>query len=140
MKLRADRRVGLLLAGVMLLTLVSIGGSVVLPASDPSLDVKGADLTKEERAGMELYRSKGLWYCNTAYIRETSVDRIIRGSRPTKAEDIAGQSPVMLGLERTDPDGVIDASAVADACGVKLSTSELGAVDAFLETRVQPPG
>jgi hypothetical protein len=52
----------------------------------------------------------------------------------TTPAEVAGQSPVMLGLERTTATP-LDAKSVADACGVKLSDDQVAAVQAFLATR-----
>jgi hypothetical protein len=123
MKIRADRRVGILLGGVLLATLVALGATVVLPATDPSLDVKDVNLTEQEVKGMEIVRREGLWQCE-AHGRETWAD----GEGAAKPEDVAGLNPVMLGLE---VDGRGD-----DYCGVKLSDDDADAVAAFFATRV----
>jgi hypothetical protein len=124
MKIRADRRVGILLGGVLLATLVAIGGTVVLPATDAALDVKDAKLSDDAQRGMEIFRKEGLWQCDTTYVRETAIDRGRTGNPATKAEQVAGQAPVMLGLEQ-----------VGDLCGVELSESDTAAVGAFLASR-----
>lgn len=134
-KVRADQRVGLLLAGVVLLAFVSIGATVALPASDPSLDVKPREHAKEAAQGMEIFRREGLWYCDASYVRETAVDPArTRREDATSPEDVAGFSPVMLGIERMS-EFTMDAESIAAACGVKLSKSERLAVDTFLATR-----
>jgi len=130
MKVRADQRVGLLLAGVVVLALVSIGATVVLPATDESLKAQTVELSAEAEQGAEIYREHSLWQCNAAYSRQTGVD----GVGATTPEDVGGQSPVMLGLERLAADAT-SAQAVADACGAKLSDEEVAAVGAFLATR-----
>lgn len=129
--LRADRRIGLLLGGVMLLAFVAIGATVALPASDPALDVEAAELSEQARAGMELYRTEGLWQCHAPYTRHTAVD----GAGATTAEDIGNLSPAMLGLERTSD--ATTAESIAAACGVGgLSSEDLAAIDAFLAVYV----
>jgi hypothetical protein len=135
MKIRADQRVGLLLAGVVLLAFVALGATVVLPASDPTLDVKAVGLSKIQSKGMEIYRSEGLWYCSTAYARETGVDLVSLATRATKPEDVGDQSPVMLGLERVGR-APGNAEVVASDCGVELSGDEIAAVQAFLDSRI----
>jgi hypothetical protein len=133
MKVRADQRVGLLLAGVVVLALFSIGATVVLPASDESIKAETVELTAEAEKGADLYREHSLWQCNTAYERETSVD----GVGATTPEQVGGQSPVMLGVERLVADPT-SAQAVAGSCGVKLSEDDLAAVGAFLASRSAP--
>ena len=133
MKIRADQRVGLLLAGVVALALVSIGATVVLPATDESLKAQTVELSAEAEKGAELYREHSLWQCNAAYSRETGVD----GVGSTTPEQVGGQSPVMLGVDRLVADPT-SAEAIAGACGVKLSSEEVAAVGAFLATRAAP--
>jgi hypothetical protein len=136
MKIRADQRIGLLLAGAVLLTFVAIGATVALPASDPSLDVEAAELSEEEAKGREVFQREGLWYCEPGYVRQTSVDRSKYNADATTPEQVAGQSPVLFGLERVAPQTVGSAAKLAEACGVVgLSEEDLAAVDAFLDTR-----
>lgn len=116
--IRTDQRIGLLLAGVVLLTLLGIGATVALPATDESLHTD-AELSAEEQKGLEIYRDKGLWQCETAYSRETSVEP----APATTAEQVANSSPAMLGLEQ-----------IGD-CGVELSDDESAAVNAFIASR-----
>jgi cbb3-type cytochrome oxidase cytochrome c subunit len=103
-RLRADRRVGLLLAGVVFLTFVAIGATVALPASDP--DVRGATPASRQTAlaarGMNVYRSEGCWYCHTQQVRSTPIDAPY--GDPTSARAYAGMSPPMMGTERIGPD------------------------------------
>ena len=101
-RIRADRRIGLLLAGVILLTFVALGASVALPATDPSLDAKPVELSREEARGMDVYRSEGCWYCHTQHVRETGTDAEL--GEPLGAEAYVGLSPSMLGLERVGGD------------------------------------
>jgi len=74
-RIRADRRVGLLLAGVVLLAFLALGATVALPASDPALDAKPLKVSPEEAKGMDIYRSEGCWYCENGLVRGTSDDR-----------------------------------------------------------------
>jgi hypothetical protein len=124
MKIRADRRVGLLLGGVILATFVALGATVALPAVDPSLDADVTELSAEEQHGQEVFRREGLWRCRAAYARETMAD----GEGATTPADVAGQNPVMLGLEDVG-------RPFGDLCGVKLSDEDAAAVEAFLDTR-----
>lgn len=100
--LRADRRVGLMLAGVVLLAFVAIGTTIVLPATDPDLEAKPRELSADEMRGMRIFRSEGCWYCHTSYVRSTSVDSPLGDA--SDAERFAGLSPSMLGVERVGPD------------------------------------
>ena len=113
-RLRADRRVGLLLAGVILLTFVAIGATVALPASDKALHVKTpTKLSVAERHGVRIYRSEGCWYCHTLYDRNTKFEP----GKARKAADYAGRSPSLLGFDRVGPDlthGSATASSRAD--------------------------
>lgn len=99
-RIRADRRVGLLLGGILLLTFVAIGATVALPASDPSLQVKAHKLTVAEMRGLKVYQSQGCWYCHTQYKRSTATD----GNKATKATAFPDGAPSMMGLERVGPD------------------------------------
>jgi cbb3-type cytochrome oxidase cytochrome c subunit len=101
-ELRADRRVGLLLAGVVLLSFVSIATTIALPASDRSIQAKARDLTAQEKHGMKVFKAEGCWYCHTSYVRETKADAAL--GKPLDAKAYAGMSPSMLGTERDGPD------------------------------------
>lgn len=100
--LRADRRVGLLLAGVLLLSFVSIATTIALPASDEEMRAEGRELTVQQRQGMDVFKAEGCWYCHTSYVREMKVDAPL--GDPHTAEDYAGTTPSMLGAERDGPD------------------------------------
>jgi cbb3-type cytochrome oxidase cytochrome c subunit len=99
---RVDRRLGLLLGGVMLASFVALGSSVALPASDPDLRGDAKKLSRLEARGMTVYRNEGCWYCHTQYLRETAVDA--RLGEPLGPEAYLGASPAMLGHERIGPD------------------------------------
>jgi cbb3-type cytochrome oxidase cytochrome c subunit len=101
---RADRRVGLLLGGILLLTFVAIGATVALPAADPAIrSTRGArTFAGDARRGMVVYRNEGCWYCHTQYTRETAQDKA--WGKPLGASAYANQSPALLGLERLGPD------------------------------------
>jgi cbb3-type cytochrome oxidase cytochrome c subunit len=101
-KIRADRRVGLLLAGAIVLTFVAFGATIALPATDPSLEAKPRELTAKQKHGMEVYRAEGCWYCHTGYVRETSVDSKL--GEPLDPKAYAGLAPSMLGAERDGGD------------------------------------
>jgi cbb3-type cytochrome oxidase cytochrome c subunit len=100
-RLRADRRVGLLLGGILLLTFVAIGATIALPASDKTLRTRDTNkMSAIDTRGMRVYQSEGCWYCHTTYDRNTKFE-------PGKALDpsgYAGRSPVMLGSDRFGPD------------------------------------
>jgi len=102
--LRADRRVGFLLAGVVFLAFVAIGGTVALPASDPSVRSPKTvpKLSRLAARGLTIYRNEGCWYCHTQDVRDTPVDAPY--GKPTTALAYAGQSPVLLGSERIGAD------------------------------------
>jgi cytochrome c oxidase cbb3-type subunit II len=111
--LRADRRVGLLLAGVILLSFVSIATTIALPASDPDLEAEPRELTAQEKHGMDVFKAEGCWYCHTTYVRETRVDAPL--GDPLDATAYAGMSPSMLGAERVGPDLTYLHTRYADA-------------------------
>jgi cytochrome c oxidase cbb3-type subunit 2 len=100
--LRADRRVGLLLAGVILLAFVSIAATVALPASESTLRAEPRELSSQEKHGMKVFKAEGCWYCHTSYVRETAADKSL--GKPLDAKAYAGMSPSMLGAERDGPD------------------------------------
>jgi cbb3-type cytochrome oxidase cytochrome c subunit len=100
--MRADRRVGLLLAGVVLLSFVSIATTIALPASDESLKADPVELSAQEQHGMDVFKAEGCWYCHTSYVRETVMDKAL--GEPLDAKAYAGLSPSMLGVERDGPD------------------------------------
>jgi cbb3-type cytochrome oxidase cytochrome c subunit len=100
LKLRADRRVGLLLGGVVLLMFVAIGATIALPATDSSLTGEATELSEAEERGMKVYRSEGCWYCHSQYVRDSERG----GDEPLDPASYSGRSPSMLGLERLGPD------------------------------------
>ena len=104
MKLRADRRVGLLLAGIVFFAFVAIGATVALPASDPAVRAtnSGPKMSKLVARGMKIYRNEGCWYCHTQDVRNTPVDAPY--GKPTTARAYLGLSPVPVGFERIGPD------------------------------------
>jgi cbb3-type cytochrome oxidase cytochrome c subunit len=141
-RIRADRRIGLLLAGVVLLAFVALGATVALPATDASLDPspKPAAMTDDQEHGMEVYRSEGCWYCHTQHIRQTRSDAALGAPLGPGAYD--DRSPSMLGLERIGPD-LSASTASADAIKehgatgdlAYLSDAELEALAAYLAGR-----
>jgi cbb3-type cytochrome oxidase cytochrome c subunit len=98
LKLRADRRVGLLLGGVVLLMFVAMGATIALPATDSSLKGEPAELSEAQERGMKVYRSEGCWYCHSQYVRDSE------GDEPLDPAAYSGRSPSMLGLERIGGD------------------------------------
>jgi cytochrome c oxidase cbb3-type subunit II len=103
-RLRADRRVGLLLAGVVFLTFVAVGATVALPASDPAVRGRPSKTKPSQLVmrGMAVYRNEGCWYCHTQQVRSTPIDAPYGNT--TGAGLYAGQSPPLVGLERIGPD------------------------------------
>lgn len=101
-RIRADRRVGLLLGAVVLLAFVAFGASVALPAGDGSLAVEPREPSAAQERGMTVYRAEGCWYCHTRNVRHTRVDSEL--GAPLGPQGYAGMSPVMLGTERIGPD------------------------------------
>ena len=102
--IRADRRIGLLLAGVVFFGFVAVGATVALPASDPAVRAtnSGPKMSKLAAHGLKVYKSEGCWYCHTQDVRNTPVDAPY--GKPTKAAAYAGLSPVPIGFERIGPD------------------------------------
>lgn len=106
MRLRADRRLGLLWGGVVLLVLATVAVTVLLPAVDPELGETSeharafGDL--EER-GMAVYRAEGCWYCHTQQVRDGAPADALYGE-PLAPGDYAAQDPAMLGEVRVGPD------------------------------------
>jgi cbb3-type cytochrome oxidase cytochrome c subunit len=100
--LRADQRVGLLLGGVVLLSLVSIATTIALPASDESLKAEPRELSAQQEHGMRVFKAEGCWYCHTTYVRETVADKAL--GEPLDPKEYAGTQPSMLGVQRDGPD------------------------------------
>lgn len=115
-RVRVDRRVGLLLGGVLLLAFVALGASVALPATDPDLEGKPQRLSRLEARGMEIYRGEGCWYCHTQYVRNSATDAAY--GEPLDPGAYEGRSPAMLGTERVGPDLTHVASRFGDAQAV----------------------
>ena len=144
-RIRADRRVGLLLAGVVALAFVALAASVALPATDPSLDANQTpELSREAKRGMEVYRSEGCWYCHTQYVRNTASDAEL--GEPLAPEAYGASSPSMLGLERVGGDIThpqLEGAALAKALEehgrgpsyAYLSAADLNALAAYLSSR-----
>jgi cbb3-type cytochrome oxidase cytochrome c subunit len=138
-KIRADRHVGLLLAGVMVLAFVAIGATIALPATDASIRSNDPhELTAEQLRGMEIYRAEGCGYCHTQYVRTTRGDAVL--GKPLSARSYDGSSPAMLGIERVGPDLTHVAGLSADLISDHgdamslsyLSRSDLEALAAYL--------
>lgn len=129
-RIRADRRVGLLLAGVVLLTFVALGASVALPATDPSLETEPRELSADAARGMEVYRSEGCWYCHTQYVRQTASDAEL--GEPLGAEAYGDQSPAMLGTERIGGDLTYPEARQAEALVEALEDHGKGYSYAYL--------
>jgi len=100
-KIRADRRVGLLLAGVILLTFVAIGATIALPATDKSLRTKpvaakayagtSPDLLSLERTGGDLTRLKTRFPDGASLI--ASLKAPAKGGRQTSMSSYSYLSP-----------------------------------------------
>jgi cbb3-type cytochrome oxidase cytochrome c subunit len=123
-RLRVDRRLGLLLGGVLLASFVALGSSVALPSADPDLKVDAKELSRLERRGMKVYASEGCWYCHTQYLRSSAVDTKL--GEPLGPEAYAGASPVMLGHERIGPD-LTQGLSFKDAASLIAYLSDPGA-------------
>jgi hypothetical protein len=100
MKIRADRRIGLLLGAVLLLTFVAIGATVALPASDPSVQRAQPKLSAVEARGYRVFRRELCWYCATTYTGKS------KGAPGAKLDvsSYAGRSPSVVGVDRVGPD------------------------------------
>jgi cbb3-type cytochrome oxidase cytochrome c subunit len=110
-----DRRAGLLLSGTALLLFAALGGSVVLPSTDPALartSESRRSLSAEAERGMRVYRSEGCAYCHTQVVRPVGADSKL-GS-PLAGGDYRGAGTVMLGTERAAPDLTHFASRAGD--------------------------
>ncbi len=104
-RVRVDRRVGLLLGGVILLLFVALGASVALPASDPLVRDEGEDARaygELEERGARIYQAEGCWYCHTQQVRRTPADAGL--GEPLSPGDYVNDQPAMLGVERLGPD------------------------------------
>ncbi len=101
-RLRVDRRLGLLLGGVLLASFVALGAAVALPSADPDLQGDGKELSRLEARGMKVYRNEGCWYCHTQYLRSSAADAEL--GRPLDPDAYLAASPAMLGHERIGPD------------------------------------
>ena len=103
-EIRADRRIGLLLAGVVFFAFVAVGATVALPAADPAVraTASGPKVAKLVAKGMRVYRNEGCWYCHTQDVRNTPIDAPY--GKVTKARAFAGLSPVPIGFERIGAD------------------------------------
>jgi cbb3-type cytochrome oxidase cytochrome c subunit len=144
-KIRADRHVGLLLAGIVLLAFVAIGATIALPASDASIEAEPRKLSKDTARGMHVFKSEGCWYCHTQYVRSTAVDKDLGAQ--LKPSAYAGLSPSMLGVERVGPDLTYPeqteeaalAAAIREHGGAGsfgyLSRADLEAIAAYLLSR-----
>jgi cbb3-type cytochrome oxidase cytochrome c subunit len=101
-RLRVDRRLGLLLGGVLLASFVALGAAVALPSADPDLQGDAKELSRLEARGMQVYRNEGCWYCHTQYLRSSAADAEL--GRPLDPDAYLAASPLMLGHERIGPD------------------------------------
>lgn len=102
---RPERRVGLLVGGVMLLAFLALGMTVVVPATDPDVRDETENVRHYgalEEQGRRIYRSEGCWYCHTQQVRDTPVDDVY--GEPLEDGDYAGDEPALLGFERRGPD------------------------------------
>lgn len=105
-RLGEDRRLGLVLAGVVLLAFAAVGATIVLPATDPALgetsDAARAFGSVEEQ-GMEIYKAEGCWYCHTQQVRDGARADGLLGE-PLAPGDYDEQDPTLLGRVRIGPD------------------------------------
>lgn len=114
--LRPERRVGLLLAAAFALVFASMMVSVVLPATDPAVARGESSLDAKARAGMDVYRAQGCWYCHTQMVRSVPADALFGAA--SKPADYAGQDPAMLGADRSGPDLAHVGSRYSDAAAL----------------------
>lgn len=137
-RIRADRRVGLLLGGAVLFVFVSLAATVILPATDPALSEPSAeraldryetshiadrlagelegepdesDVIAALREGMTVYRTEGCWYCHTQQVRPSDEGL----GEPLAAGDYELQDPSLLGSVRVGPDLTHVGSRYGDA-------------------------
>ncbi len=125
MKLRADRRIGLLLGGVLLLTFAAIGATIALPASDASLATKPKTLSAAEARGLRIYRAEGCWFCAATTQKAKG-----RSQSSLSTSTYAGRSPSFLGIERSGPDLANPTTATKSAL-VKYLRKQHGKVPSF---------
>jgi cytochrome c oxidase cbb3-type subunit 2 len=104
LRIRADRRIGLLLAGVVFFAFISVGATVALPAADPAVraTTTAPKMSKLAAHGLIVYRNEGCMYCHTQDVRSTPVDAPF--GKPTTAKAYSGLSPVPIGVERIGSD------------------------------------
>lgn len=103
-RLSPERRLGLMLGGIVLFGFIAIGATVALPAADPVLAQiePGRDFDEAATHGMQVYRAEGCWYCHTMQSRDVTSDEAF--GDPITAEELAEQQPSMVGFERIGPD------------------------------------
>jgi len=125
MKVRADRRVGLLLGAVLLLTFVATAVTVALPASDKAVATKPKTLSAAEAHGLRLYRSEGCWFCAATTSKATG-----QSQATVRTSSYAGRSPSFLGIDRSGPD-LASPTTMTQATLVKYLRKRHGDVPSF---------
>jgi len=94
----------LLVVGSLLVFWCSVFVAVFLPAltlQEPKSEI-WRESTDLEQTGHDLYVANGCSYCHSLFIR--TVDWDLGASRIAEAGDYVGQTPAILGTERTGPD------------------------------------
>jgi cbb3-type cytochrome oxidase cytochrome c subunit len=124
-KLRADRRIGLMLGGVLLLTFAAIAVTIALPASDPSIATKARTLSAAEARGARIYRAEGCWFCAATTTKAKG-----QSQATISTSSYAGRSPSFLGIERTGPD-LAKPTTMTEAALVKYLRKAHGKVPSF---------
>jgi len=124
-KIRADRRVGLMLGAVLLLTFVAVAVTVALPASDKAVATKSRKLSAAEQSGLRIYRSEGCWFCAATTTKTTG-----QSQASLSTSSYAGRSPSFIGIDRSGPD-LASATTMKKAELVKYLRKAHGDVPSF---------
>ena len=93
------------------LAAVAVGGFLALSgfvSVIPAANLVGVEpmapreTTPSVRLGRKLYLREGCGFCHTQFVRDIPMDRVY--GRGSIAEDYAGETPPLLGTQRTGPD------------------------------------
>lgn len=102
MSLHTDHRA---LAAVSIFGFLALSALVSIIPATSLLEVErldAAESTLDERLGRQLYLREGCGFCHTQFVRDLPMDRVY--GRGSIAEDYVGETPPLLGTQRTGPD------------------------------------